>query len=129
MKQLDPVDVLKRLAAKAAKRESEHPKSLAAICKSNGMHWRQVLRERKKELEILSAAGLTVDDLSHLWKVGDIVTRDGTDEHEIVGINESRDLLDLVCIKEPADKWIAIGERDSNLTRRYSFVRPGKEAM
>lgn len=68
---------------------------------------------------------LTNDDLSHLWRVGDIVTRDGTDEHEIVGINESRDLLDLVCIKEPADKWIAVGERDSNLTRRYSFVRPG----
>jgi hypothetical protein len=68
-------------------------------------------------------ANVTDDDLSHLWKVGDIVTRDGTDEHEIVGISE--DMLDLVCIKEPADKWIAVGERDSNLARRYSFVRPG----
>lgn len=66
---------------------------------------------------------LTNDDLSHLWRVGDIVTRDGTDEHEIVGIGE--DMLDLICIKEPDDKWIAVGERDSNLIRRYSFVRPG----
>ena len=61
-------------------------------------------------------------------EIGDIVTRDGTDEHEIVGINESRDLLDLVCIKAPDGKWIAVGEHDSNLTRRYSFVRPGKDS-
>ena len=71
-------------------------------------------------------ANVTDDDLSHLWKVGDIVTRDGTDEHEIVGIREG--MLDLVCIKEPNAKWTTVGEHDSNLTRRYSFVRPGKEA-
>jgi hypothetical protein len=72
-------------------------------------------------------AQFILDDLRHLWQVGDIVTRDGTDEHEIVGISE--DMLDLVCIKEPDDKWIAVGERDSNLTRRYSFVRRGRNRI
>jgi hypothetical protein len=54
--------------------------------------------------------------------VGDIVTRDGTDKHLVYGINESGDLLDVVCIKEPSSPWTHIGETESNLTRRYSLL-------
>lgn len=66
-----------------------------------------------------------------LWTPGDIVTRDGTDEHVIISINADRDLLEVECVKEPlpysdgAAPWTRIGERESNLTRRYSFVRTG----
>ena len=41
------------------------------------------------------------------------------------------DLIDLECTKEPLpysegeEPWTRIGEREGNLTRRYSFVRPG----
>lgn len=67
-----------------------------------------------------------------LWKAGDIVTRDGNDEHEILEINEPRDLISVVCVKEPPiyegsdEPWTKLGETEDNLTRRYDFVRPGK---
>ena len=64
--------------------------------------------------------------LRHLWKPGDIITRDGTDEHEIVGIDG--DLIDVVCVKAPSDPWTKVGETESNLTRRYTFVRQGGDA-
>ena len=66
-----------------------------------------------------------------LWKPGDIVTRDGTDEQMIVSIDGSdpTDLVLVRCIKEPTlyegttEPWCRIGEEESNLVRRYSFVR------
>ncbi len=55
-------------------------------------------------------------------KQGDIVTRDGTDEHLVYDINDAGDLIDVVCIKEPNSKWIKYGETESNLTRRYNLI-------
>lgn len=66
------------------------------------------------------------------WQVGDIVSRDGNDEQEILSFNESRDLIEVKCIKEPPiyegsdEPWCRLGDVEHNLTRRYSFVRPGK---
>lgn len=65
--------------------------------------------------------GAIPDDL---WQVGDIVTRDGTDEHEILSFHAGRDIFDVKCIKEPSDTWAKVGEIETNLVRRYSFVRP-----
>jgi hypothetical protein len=62
------------------------------------------------------------------WQRGDIVTRDGTDEHEIIEIDEWADLMTVRCVKEPHDPWAKIGEEERNLVRRYDFVRPGKQA-
>lgn len=57
--------------------------------------------------------------------VGDIVTRDGTDEHEIIEIQPGDNCMTVRCIKEPLSGWTTIGEEEFNLIRRYTFVRPG----
>lgn len=54
--------------------------------------------------------------------IGDIVSRDGTDEHVVTGVNEAGDLIDVKCVKRPTDGWIEVGETESNLTRRYTLV-------
>jgi len=59
------------------------------------------------------------------WRVGDIVTRYGDDEHEIISITDDHYLLDVKCIVPPGSGWIAEGEVEGNLARRYSFVRRG----
>jgi len=59
------------------------------------------------------------------WQVGDIVTRDGSDEQRIDAISECRDLIIVTCIKAPDTPWCAIGETEENATRRYNFVRKG----
>lgn len=67
-----------------------------------------------------------------LWKIGDIVTRDGSDEHEIVYICEGGDLMRFRCIKEPkiygdeSEPWAKIGEDEDNCPWRYGFIRGGK---
>ena len=73
--------------------------------------------------------GDIVDDIPpNLWQVGDIVSRDGTDEQEIIKIEYKRDLMTVKCIKEPvafenAEPWCKLGEEENNLIRRYTFVR------
>lgn len=57
------------------------------------------------------------------FKVGDIVSRDGTDEHEIIDIDYGYMCMTVKCIKEPKIKWIKKGETEFNLMRRYSFKR------
>lgn len=78
-----------------------------------------------RAVEIVSGmfSKLTDEQKPELWRPGDIVTRDGTDEHEIVGIDG--DLIDVVCVKAPSVPWAEVGDIESNLTRRYSWVRAG----
>jgi hypothetical protein len=63
------------------------------------------------------------------FKLGDIVSRDGSDEHLIYAPVDDWGNIDIVCIKEPkiyegsTEPWIKIGEVESNLKRRYSFLR------
>ena len=66
------------------------------------------------------------------FKVGDIVTRDGTDLQRILEINEAGDLITVECIKEPlgwlnddgtrGEPWCRLGDREDNLARRYSHA-------
>lgn len=63
------------------------------------------------------------------WKVGDIVTRDGTDEHKILSIDGS--LFVVECVKEPsphpaalaAGPWTRLGQTETNVWASYSFIR------
>ena len=55
-------------------------------------------------------------------KVGDIVTRDGTDKHIVEEIFYYNSMLTVKCILEPDDKWIKFEETESNLASRYSLV-------
>lgn len=58
---------------------------------------------------------------------GDIVTRDGTDEHVVLGPAPSDPWFGVAvhvrCIKAPENGWIAIGEEEDNLPSRYRLVR------
>lgn len=76
-----------------------------------------------------------------LWQIGDIVSRDGTDEHEILEIFNSEnfhlcetDNIRVQCVKEPVvpdgddGPWTKIGEDEINLARRYTFIRPRSSA-
>lgn len=54
------------------------------------------------------------------FEVGDIVSRDRSDLQRVV--ESSCDLITVVCIKEPAEGWVKLGEREDNLSRRYNLV-------
>jgi hypothetical protein len=54
------------------------------------------------------------------FEVGDIVTRDGTDHHKVIEISDPS-FFHVECIKAPETGWCAVGNREWNITRRYSF--------
>jgi len=56
-------------------------------------------------------------------KVGDIVTRDGTDRHRVLEVGHYGEVV-VECIKEPRTKWIKKDEQEINLMRRYTIVSP-----
>lgn len=61
-------------------------------------------------------------DQYHPFLVGDVVSRDGTDEHLVYSVNDAGDLIGVVCIKEPSSQWTKLGETESNMARRYTFI-------
>lgn len=66
------------------------------------------------------------------FKVGDLVSRDGTDVQRITEINEAGDLITVVCVEEPlgfleedgtrGEPWCKVGETETNLARRYQYA-------
>lgn len=69
------------------------------------------------------------DTIEHPFVVGDIVSRMGADEQEVIGVNWAGDLIEVRCIKAPAayddaEPWCKVGDVESNLARRYELVRP-----
>ena len=63
------------------------------------------------------------DEKWRTFNVGDIVSRIGTDEQKIVGINHAGDLIDIKCIKAPHNNFCKIGDVESNVPWRYTLVR------
>ena len=64
------------------------------------------------------------------FEVGDVVTRDGTDEHVVVDNDpEGWGNIKVRCIKEPSTPWIKVGEEEDNLPRRYALVRKHKRKL
>jgi len=69
--------------------------------------------------------------MSIAFKVGDIVSRDGTDLQRILEINDAGDLMHVECIREPLgwlkddgsrdEPWCRLGETEWNLPRRYHY--------
>ena len=57
------------------------------------------------------------------FALGDLVTRDGSDLHLVTYLTEDGFSGDFLCVQAPNTGWIAVGETESNLARRYSFVR------
>lgn len=53
-------------------------------------------------------------------RIGDLVSRDGSDVHQITDMHcDNSDMIDVVCIKAPAGAWTAVGDTESNLASRY----------
>lgn len=57
-----------------------------------------------------------------LFEVGDIVSRDGTDRHEVIAVPERGQMIEARCIAAPESGWCQVGDVESNLARRYSKV-------
>lgn len=65
------------------------------------------------------------------FRVGDIVTRDGTDRQRIIEINDAGDLIHVECIRAPLGwlnddgsrgaSWCEIGDREWNIPWRYDY--------
>ena len=62
------------------------------------------------------------DVIDELFVVGDIVSRDGTDEHEVIEDDDGM-CIRVRCTKRPSSGWTEVGEEEFNLRRRYSLVR------
>ena len=54
------------------------------------------------------------------FPVGTIVSRDGTDRHRVIAVNDVGDLIEVECIVRSAHGWCDVGEREWNLPRRYT---------
>jgi len=63
------------------------------------------------------------DDDKEPFRVGDIVTRDGDDRQEVIESDPEWGTITVRCIVAPAEKWIEVGDEESNLARRYGLVR------
>jgi hypothetical protein len=67
------------------------------------------------------------------FQVGDIVTRDGTDRQRVLEIDD--DLITVECIREPVTyepgdaPWCLLGERETNVTRRYSWPEDATDGV
>lgn len=55
------------------------------------------------------------------FKVGNVVSRDGTDEHLVLEVNEYGLIL-VRCMKAPSSGWCKVGETEQNIPERYSLV-------
>ena len=63
-------------------------------------------------------------------KVGDFVTRDGTDVQVVVYLTEDGHSGEFKCVRVPASVWCKVDDIEYNLARRYSPVTvPIVEAM
>jgi hypothetical protein len=56
------------------------------------------------------------------FKIGDLVTRDGSDIQRVIAVDEDGFCIEVECIKPPALGWCKAGETEYNLARRYEFA-------
>ena len=68
------------------------------------------------------------------YEIGDIVSRDGSDEQLVLDIDYDYMTIKVKCIKEPSvlsfadgsgKPWCNVGNVEDNLIRRYVLLRKG----
>lgn len=69
--------------------------------------------------ELLAAAPAVHDGWGSSYRVGSLVQRAGDDVHMLIDLSDG-DIGDFICLVAPADGWIAQGEIERNMTRRYT---------
>ena len=83
-----------------------------------------------KGRELLAAAPAVHDGWGSSYRVGSLVQRGGDDVHILITLSDGGDSGDCLCLVAPADGWIAQGEIESNMTRRYAPINLAmKEAL
>lgn len=60
---------------------------------------------------------MTAEGLPH--KLGDLVTRDGTDIHRVIEEDDGYGCIRVECVVAPKGGWIKVGETETNLAGRY----------
>lgn len=55
----------------------------------------------------------------HQFKVGDLVTRDGTDVQRVIEEGQGYGEIIVECVRAPESGWCKIGEQEINLAGRY----------
>lgn len=56
----------------------------------------------------------------HDFKVGDLVTRDGTDVQRVTRADSGDNIIDVLCLKAPSSGWASVGDvENGNLACRY----------
>ena len=55
-------------------------------------------------------------------KIGDLVTRDGSDVHVVRYVSEDEFSGEFECLVAPASQWCAVNDVENNLCRRYSAL-------
>lgn len=55
-------------------------------------------------------------------RVGDIVSRDGTDRQKVLKVWNDGETIEVECVVAPDSGWCAVGELENNLGRRYHVV-------
>lgn len=90
---------------------SKHLTDSEVVCSLADDHYREINTPRQF--------------LESEWSRGDVVSRSGDDEQLILEVDEDR--IRVVCIKEPIDGWDELLSEETNLKRRYSFVRRPSE--
>jgi hypothetical protein len=58
-------------------------------------------------------------------KIGDLVTRDGSDVHRVEWIGDDGLYANMLCVKAPDSGWIEEGEHEYNKCSRYSRIDRG----
>lgn len=81
--------------------------------------------------------GEATKEAETFFDIGDIVSRDGTDEHLVFMAGGPGENIGVICIKEPQgdlhqdgvtrdEPWTEFGETEYNLANRYSLVRKAR---
>jgi hypothetical protein len=53
---------------------------------------------------------------------GELVTRDGTDVHEVVDVDDGLGGIVVRCVTAPKSRWTEVGDIENNLASRYLRV-------
>ena len=56
------------------------------------------------------------------FNVFDFVTRDGSDIHLVIDVDDDGFTGSFLCVKAPDEKWAKVGDLEMNLCRRYSAI-------
>lgn len=55
----------------------------------------------------------------HVFEVGDLAVRASDDIQRVTWVSEGGSLATFECVKAPVSGWCAVGDVETNLTRRY----------